>query len=53
MNKDTGKGAMMRRGATVAHNNLASSGLLGKVTGKQDDVNKIISDAIGLKLGLR
>ncbi len=53
VNKATGKGAMMRRGATVAHNNLASSGLLGKVTGKQDDVNKIISDAIGLKLGLR
>ena len=53
VNKATGKGAMMRRGATVAHNNLASSGLLGKITGKQDDVNKIISDAIGLKLGLR
>ena len=53
VNKATGKGAMMRRGATVAHNNLASSGLLGKVTGKQDDVNKIISDAIGLNLGLR
>ena len=44
---------MMRRGATIAHNNLASSGLLGKITGKQDDVNKIISDAIGLKLGIK
>ena len=53
VNKATGKGAMMRRGATVAHNNLASSGLLGKITGKQDDVNKIISDAIGLKLGFK
>ena len=53
VNKATGKGAMMRRGATIAHNNLASSGLLGKITGKQDDVNKIISDAVGLRLGIK
>ena len=53
VNKASGKGAMMRRGATLAIQRLRSSGLAQVLTDtrRSDDIKKVISDALNVRLG--
>jgi len=53
VNKETGKGAMMRRGATLAIQKLKSSGLatVATDTKKTKDFDTIIREALNVRLG--
>jgi len=53
VNKATGKGAMMRKGATLAIQRLQSSGMATVLTDtkKTKDFDAIVRDALNLKLG--